>query len=393
VPGDSGCDATHIMLTPTDEELAADKLDADAVDLLTDTMKRCGVVGISPGLSQDHVQVLHDAVEKELRPIIESRQRVKDTLTRAFAANLTLEELVDGSEGDKLCAEPVLAKSSGYGLAERTPGRLDYLLPWRPPFNDTWLTVNPLVLPLISALFGPDLQAFSKTPQADGPDLKSIRVIYALPGAPMQDLHQDTKKIFADIEWDKGIKRDYPESPVHTPPYALNFFIPLVDMHEEGTMAGPTQFALGTHRWSDAALHNGTVTTLGSFREQAGHFILADYRTVHRGLSNQLSTPRPVVMLLYGRGWWNDHTDHSNEVPVPGEKGALRRILRAKRVAREGRKAQCLRLLQARLQNAWKSWQELPKQPMPPACPKPMPSVAPANHALGRSSFSERIKD
>ena len=31
-----------------------------------------------------------------------------------------------------------------------------------------------------------------------------------------------------------------------------------------------------------------------------------DYRTVHRGTSNNSKEPRPVTMLIYGRPWWND---------------------------------------------------------------------------------------
>jgi len=79
---------------------------------------------------------------------------------------------------------------------------------------------------------------------------------------------------------------------VHLPPYALNVFVPLVNLTTEN---GPTQFAPGSHLLGNFNTPVGFANWLMNTRfvqidsvsptPKAGHCLLFDYRLRHRGLS------------------------------------------------------------------------------------------------------------
>ena len=146
---------------------------------------------------------------------------------------------------------------------------------------------------------------------------------------------------------------------VHLPPYALNVFIPLTDVHDHN---GPTEFTLGSHMWGSTWAEDEQADMRqfgGRLRDEkmtmhCGGVYIADYRTIHRGTTNhgnvntvfgvsaggggddtearispatarkeitktrealRVTTEyengaRPVLMLIYGRRWWQDATNY-----------------------------------------------------------------------------------
>lgn len=98
------------------------------------------------------------------------------------------------------------------------------------------------------------------------------------------------------------------------PPYALNLFVPLVDLTEE---MGPTEFILGSHAWGSDPPHGFGLSSDRTGGEKdlrlvlpAGSVIIADYRTIHRGTRNRSRESRPVAMYIYGRHWWRDAVNY-----------------------------------------------------------------------------------
>lgn len=77
-------------------------------------------------------------------------------------------------------------------------------------------------------------------------------------------------------------------------------FVPLIDLSAE---TGYTEFWAGSHRYSkllskkgEQALPGGTLGIISK-----GDCLLYDYRTVHRGMPNTSTMPRPVVYYLYAK--------------------------------------------------------------------------------------------
>eukprot|EP00966_Prymnesium_polylepis_P297827 6881366-Prymnesium_polylepis.1 len=123
------------------------------------------------------------------------------------------------------------------------------------------------------------------------------------------------------------------------PPYALNVFFPLVDLHEAN---GPTEFALGARRFAPCtrALALRTAVTrssrharpgshrpgrAGSRTEDpvsiaapAGSAVLFDYRLWHRGLSNSSEQDRPVLYAVVARAWFHDFRNHRHAASLFG---------------------------------------------------------------------------
>ena len=136
--------------------------------------------------------------------------------------------------------------------------------------------------------------------------------IVSLPGAGAQSWHRDSPLL-----WDEGDASA--PSPVHAarggvhlPPFALNVFAPLRDV---APADGPTEFVLGSHMWApvwaedEAAEEGGTERV---FALRAGSFVVADYRTVHRGGANRAPSrrARALAMFVWGRRWWHDATNY-----------------------------------------------------------------------------------
>ena len=181
-----------------------------------------------------------------------------------------------------------------------------------PPTSNTAQTKNnnlfhSLLWPLIQDLLGKDAE------------LVYIGLIPSFPNSEDQPWHQDGCTLFPEAP---------PELGDSLPPYALNVFLPLLDITEE---LGPTEFWLASHCTNEARdsflSSNGggaaiTVTDdpIGKNKNivapliQTGDALIYDYRVCHRGTSN-LSTniTRPMLYLMYARPWFKEHLNFGRE--------------------------------------------------------------------------------
>ena len=142
--------------------------------------------------------------------------------------------------------------------------------------------------------------------------------------------------------------------PPSLPAHALTVFLPLADVTEAvrciahytvhytavygivlvpyGTLlnamhrvkqAGPTEFALGTHRPGHSlpeALAAGATPTYTPLLAPAGGAVVFDYRVWHRGLPNrQAAAHRHVCYVVVARPWWRDQHNHLHTASIFGD--------------------------------------------------------------------------
>ena len=111
----------------------------------------------------------------------------------------------------------------------------------------------------------------------------------SMPGSDSQPMHQDGPH--------------YNEKQ-HAPPYAINVFLPLVDISVEN---GGTEFWLATHRLGHYDDEAPSVVLLA----KAGTPLLFDYRVRHRGLANRSQTPRPMLYVTFAKKNYKDSANFS----------------------------------------------------------------------------------
>jgi ectoine hydroxylase-related dioxygenase (phytanoyl-CoA dioxygenase family) len=161
-------------------------------------------------------------------------------------------------------------------------------LPTRPEFLNERLIANPVALPVIKALLGPEPLAFliaSDTPY---------------PGSGFQNIHQDF------------------------PRFGLTVNIPLVDFTEDNA---PLEVWPGSHMRGEP-FHAGKVDLSAAEIKamaaripgrrmliKAGSILIRDQRLVHRGTGNTGPNPRPCLAI------WYKNLDHYSitglTIPVP----------------------------------------------------------------------------
>mmetsp|Transcript_41261 Transcript_41261/g.86610 ORF Transcript_41261/g.86610 Transcript_41261/m.86610 type:complete len:673 (-) Transcript_41261:145-2163(-) len=153
-------------------------------------------------------------------------------------------------------------------LRERGRGRFDMELDHfdTEPFSFLTDIKRAAWMPIVRKILGEDASLVHKG------------CFLSLPGSETQVYHQD------------GVHLN---KKVHKPCYAINVFIPLVDMDMTN---GPTEFCLGTHylgceNFVKEQAYTPCVT--------AGTPVIFDYRLGHRGLRNCSQGVRPVVYLTY----------------------------------------------------------------------------------------------
>ena len=289
-----GVAPSDLEITPSAIELASGVWAGGRLDTIAETFRRCGVVALPNAAPRAAAEAFGGALEGYIRPLLASRRRVRATLARAMARGGKLRELYSSASlGDEL----VLRDAS---MNERHVGRFDVRLEWKSPYNAAELGLQPLLLALLRRLLGKNAE------------LKSVHGIVALPGASAQSWHRDSPLL-----WDEGDASA--PSPVHAarggvhlPPFAINVFAPLRDVARAD---GPTEFVLGSHMWApvwaedEAAEEGGTER---AFALRAGSFVVADYRTVHRGGANRSPRrrARALAMFVWGRRWWHDATNY-----------------------------------------------------------------------------------
>jgi hypothetical protein len=142
---------------------------------------------------------------------------------------------------------------------------------------------NPLLRGILGPLLGADMQ------------LNSFSIVVSYPGASMQEVHRDHGHLFAS-EPDIG-----PNLPV----YAVNVGVPLIDVDLE---TGPTGVWPGSHRWPPNVQADPATVTVCPV--QRGDCILLDYRTLHTGMPNRSVRARPILYMVYARGWFSDEATH-----------------------------------------------------------------------------------
>jgi hypothetical protein len=119
--------------------------------------------------------------------------------------------------------------------------------------------------------------------------------VVSYPGAAMQQIHRDHGHLFAS---EPGLG---PNLPV----YAVNVVVPLIDVELE---TGPTAVWPGSHRWPASVQPQPDGMQASPLHR--GDCMLLDYRTLHTGLPNQSTRMRPILYMVYARGWFCDDATH-----------------------------------------------------------------------------------
>lgn len=122
------------------------------------------------------------------------------------------------------------------------------------------------------------------------PAVAYMGVLWTLPSADSQQFHADGRPLFAE-----GLEEGSPD----LPPYAINVFMPLVDVDEAN---GPTEFIPRSHRQG----YPKGPTKPQHVEAKAGDAILFDFRVVHRGAGNAGNKPRPMLYTVLCRPWFRD---------------------------------------------------------------------------------------
>ena len=154
------------------------------------------------------------------------------------------------------------------------------------PWGDADIVAHPKTSQVMAAVLGPDFQSGYYHSNA------------AYPGSELQPIHRDTIHLFPAAEMN-----------VPTPCVSLVLNIPLCDF----TLAnGSTEVWPGSHLILD---RDAADTSRDRLAQRAGHLpslrtnvragsvILRDLRCWHRGMPNTSDHVRPMLALVYERGW------------------------------------------------------------------------------------------
>lgn len=149
---------------------------------------------------------------------------------------------------------------------ERGRGRFDMELPQFDTREFNFLTDLKKApwMPVVKEILGKDVCLIHKG------------IFLAMPGAEKQNYHQDGVHLTSQYQ---------------KPCHAINVFVPLVDLTNQGT-----EFCLGSHILGNEDLDNDFLYTPSV---AAGTPIVFDYRLGHRGLANTSNAIRPVVYCTY----------------------------------------------------------------------------------------------
>ena len=157
-------------------------------------------------------------------------------------------------------------------------------------FSNASVYANPAVLEILQVVFQGSFI------------LHSFGAVLSLPGARAQRVHRDSQFLFPT------------ELASILPPWAVTLGIPLVNMNSE---QGTTEIFPQSHRWLDWKDHSSSLLP----DVPAGHAMMWDDRTFHRGTENRATRYRPLLYLTYSKPWW---TDAGNFEPEWGSSGPVR---------------------------------------------------------------------
>lgn len=183
------------------------------------------------------------------------------------------------SEGEMAAQALEPAPNPVFGVGER---RYEITPNMSGAFGDPRLFGNPLLRGFLHSLLGEAMR------------LSGLTLVVSYPGAEMQHIHRDHPLLFEDAALSLGL-----------PPYAINVAVPLIDVDHE---TGPTGIWLGSNQWPEESAADPASMTVEPFRR--GDCVLLDYRTVHAGVPNRGTVPRPIVYMVYARTWFFDEINH-----------------------------------------------------------------------------------
>ncbi len=173
-------------------------------------------------------------------------------------------------------------------------GRVEHMLPFAPPFNDSGVFDDPRLLDIVGDFLREQFK------------LELMTVITSPPGSGDQRWHQGWRYLFHPDE--------------RLPPYALVATMPLVDVD---IPMGPSQICPGRSEIRPAAapapagrgprpraaraaelrLYYGwrCHEHMVSVGTTAGTLVLFDYKTLHRGPANRATSERPMVSMVFSK--------------------------------------------------------------------------------------------
>ena len=163
------------------------------------------------------------------------------------------------------------------GLAPREQSRYYLTIPWVPPFANTEVFANPVVLGVLDRIFPQEYRMVQLG--ADVP----------MQGSDYQETHRDYRPLFTDQ--------------IVTPLYALAVNFPLVDVNADN---GPFEMAVGTHVMERddalARIQSGEIP-MKQFFAQRGDVTIRTPLAMHRGTPNRTPVPRPMIVMGYVMHW------------------------------------------------------------------------------------------
>jgi hypothetical protein len=204
---------------------------------------------------------------------------------------------IEGMHRDYLAQFGALDEGAMAAAASKPPpnrflevgnARFDILLRMTGAFARPDIFANLRLLKLLRPLLGGEMH------------LSNFTAVVAHPGAAQQHPHRDHHHLFAE-------PRIGPSLPI----YSINVAVPLIDVELE---MGPTGVWLGSHRWDPDRMPKAEPLQAVPLRR--GDCMLLDYRTMHAGLANRTSRPRPIVYMVYARPWFFDQSNHLRRIPI-----------------------------------------------------------------------------
>ena len=193
------------------------------------------------------------------------------------------------------------------------------------PWSDPAIVANPVIDAVLSELLGPDYQCGYYHSNA------------AYPGSGVQPVHRDSGSLFSARELNTP-----------HPPVSIVLNVPLCAFTEKN---GSTEVWPGSHLIvdrdaSDASDLEARAASLASARTNVpvGSMILRDLRMFHRGMPNLGSTVRPMLSIVYVRGFLNAAVLEIPQRTWDGWPERVRQIFRNNRVVPDAEAANHYRI-------------------------------------------------
>lgn len=232
----------------TTEELQTGQLSAERAAEALRTFRDTGLLTLEDVYSDDFIQTLRAAYERELEKHLASLGGMEALEGKTFGKN-----------------------------------HIGFFPPMFAPIAEEQIAAHPIAVQLMHSLLGKEFQC------------SFYHTNTAYPGSGVQPIHRDTGSLFG------------PELSVPHPVVSLVINIPLCDFTEEN---GSTEVWPGTHLIVDDQVEpsrslEARAAHLPSIRLNCsvGSLVLRDLRCWHRGMPNNADYARTMMAIVYQRGW------------------------------------------------------------------------------------------